>query len=231
MVFTLFMPALAVCALPDAYLAVEPDAVEDDSRGKLCLPDGFLDVESDELAEKEILTTNRNDTTNPAKKAEPINTEPALSQNGSVTLLHITPQFQADFTRVLFTYHGVERSVATSGCAAVCISMVVSYFSPELVQTPEMILRWLFDKGDYRGNGFSIVMVSQALTSFGIKNKVCNLGTKSMRAALEAGYPVIAYMGKGYFTDNGHYVLIHGIDEKNKLNIIDPNSVLKSEQT
>ncbi|MDO4541065.1 MAG: C39 family peptidase, partial [Syntrophomonadaceae bacterium] len=51
---------------------------------------------------------------------------------------------------------------------------------------------------------------------------------KQLRQELKEGHPVIATMGPGTFTSNGHYILIYGIDPYDRVRVIDPNSKSKS---
>lgn len=153
-----------------------------------------------------------------------------VTASAEETARTVNPLYQADYPDTLFCYRGVEKSVASSGCGAVCLSMVLSYFDETLAQTPETIFTWLYQQGLYRGNGFSKLMMCSVLEDCRMQYKLCSLNRKTMRKALEDGSLVIAFMGEGYFSDNGHYILIYAIDESNKVLVIDPNSPEKSER-
>ena len=47
---------------------------------------------------------------------------------------------------------------------------------------------------------------------------------------LRKGNPIVEYVGAGYFTENGHYVVLRGITEDGKLLVADPNSEEKTTQ-
>jgi hypothetical protein len=49
--------------------------------------------------------------------------------------------------------------------------------------------------------------------------------------ALRDGHPVIAHMGKGTFTNDGHYIVLRGIAEDGKIFVNDPNSSSRSQKT
>ena len=42
--------------------------------------------------------------------------------------------------------------------------------------------------------------------------------------ALSSGHPVIAHMGKGIFTKQGHYIVLRGVTKDGKILVNDPNS-------
>ena len=52
-----------------------------------------------------------------------------------------------------------------------------------------------------------------------------------MRAALEGGAVLICNVGPGDFTDNGHFLVITGIDDEGNLAINDPYSAERSGRT
>ena len=53
--------------------------------------------------------------------------------------------------------------------------------------------------------------------------------TKAIRNALADGKLLTVRVGKGEFTDGGHFIVVCGIDENDMLTIRDPNSREKSE--
>ncbi|MDO4541066.1 MAG: hypothetical protein Q4B48_08280, partial [Syntrophomonadaceae bacterium] len=67
--------------------------------------------------------------------------------------LGIEPLYQTDYTDTLCTYEGEEKSVKTSGCGAVCLSMAMGYLDSTVEQTPETLFLWACDSDLYHGNG------------------------------------------------------------------------------
>ncbi len=145
-------------------------------------------------------------------------------------LLSIPQLYQTDYTQTLCVYRGEEKSVATSGCAMVCASMVIAYFYPEAEQTPETLFSWAVEEGLYYGNGFSSKNIMKVLVENGVTCEWKKLGKKGIRKALSEGKPIIALMGEGYFTNSGHYILLRGIDENNKVSVTDPDSPKRSKE-
>ena len=50
-------------------------------------------------------------------------------------------------------------------------------------------------------------------------------------STLNSGNPIICVVGPGDFTDNGHFLVLTGIDDSGKIILRDPNSNIRSEKT
>jgi len=212
MILSCLAYAYASDNIPNDFLAVEPDDdISNEMQSAETLPTVSIFSDDGELVNERTVTDQK-----------------VMQISEDTVILGITPMYQIDYTRTLFTYRGIEKSVASSGCGAVCISMVIDFYRYDIEQTPETIFLWLFNHKLYRGNGLSMPAMCETLAEFGIQFRKRELGKISTRKALEAGYPIIAFMGDGYFTDSGHYILIYGIDDHNMVSVIDPNSQEKS---
>lgn len=139
------------------------------------------------------------------------------------TALNIIPLYQFNYTKTICVFSGEERSVKTSGCGATCVAMVIRFKTGNYDVTPESIFEWAYKTGYYKGDGLSHLSLSRALTLNGIKSRWTK-STTEVIACLKAGRPVIAHMGPGLFADNGHYILLRGIDENGLILVNDPNS-------
>ena len=56
----------------------------------------------------------------------------------------------------------------------------------------------------------------------------CLYQRRRFRKKLREGKVVITSMGKGHFTNNGHFIVLRGITENGKILVNDPNSREKS---
>lgn len=152
----------------------------------------------------------------------------AVNTRKDVTL-EIAPLYQGDYQKVLFTYNKEGKTVASSGCGAVCLSMAMSYLDKTVAQDPESLMMWAFLHDYYKGTGLSCKTMTQILEDYGFCGKwLSKEPLLPVRKALEAGCPVIAYVGEGYFSSAGHYILIYGIDPTGHFRVIDPNSEKRS---
>lgn len=139
--------------------------------------------------------------------------------------------YQADYTNILAVYKGEGKSVMSSGCGAVCLSMALAYLRPDLAQSPEIIFRDACLAGYYKGNGLSMATIRSLAQGYGIQAEDGGKYKSTIRAALSQGCPVIAYMDKGFFSGGGHYILLRGITQDDQVRINDPNSPERSAQT
>ena len=109
--------------------------------------------------------------------------------------------------------------------------MAMNYLDETVEQDPESLMMWAFFHDYYKGPGLSCKTMVQILEDYGFCGKwISKEPLLPVRKALEAGYPVIAYVGEGYFSPSGHYILIYGIDPTGHFRVIDPNSEKRSLQ-
>ncbi len=135
---------------------------------------------------------------------------------------------QYDYDRTVLYYNGQAKSVATSGCGAACVSMVIAYLTNNTDQNPYSLFCKAVDAGRYHGSGLSHETLSWLANSCGVKTRWISGNADSIREALEAGKPVIAHMGAGIFTGNGHYIVLRGLTEDGKVLVNDPGSSSRS---
>lgn len=132
--------------------------------------------------------------------------------------------YQFDFRTTLCYYGGIPRSVSTSGCNVTCISMVVAYLTGNTDQTPEVMFDWAVDNNLYHGKGLGHDAMIKVAAHWGIDSRWISNSADRITAALRSGYPVIAHMGEGLFTSEGHYIVLRGVTEDGKILVNDPNS-------
>ncbi len=149
---------------------------------------------------------------------------------GETRMLDIPMYFQADYPDALFLWEDEEKSVASSGCGAVCAAMVLEYLLPEGAPTPSELFLWTYEQGLYRGNGLGYKAIARMLGEYGVTMRDRSPSAWILRAALHEGDAVILSVGAGFFTNSGHYVVARGLTDEGHLYIVDPNSKEKSEK-
>lgn len=137
---------------------------------------------------------------------------------------------QHDYADPVFTWKEREITVEESGCGAACVAMVIGYFEPEKVPEPDEIMRLAGEMGLYRGNGLGRDALRLLLAEYEIKGRWRKLDARAIENTLRKGKPIIEYVGAGYFTDDGHYIVLRGITEDGELLVADPNSEEKTTQ-
>lgn len=146
-----------------------------------------------------------------------------LDKPAAGAVMNIVPLYQFHYTKTICVIAGEARSVKTSGCGATCVAMIIRYMKENYNETPETVFEWLYKAGYYKGDGLSHAALSRYLSVSGIGNRWTGSTTEVLNS-LKAGKPVIAHMGRGTFADNGHYILLRGIDENGMILVNDPNS-------
>ena len=132
--------------------------------------------------------------------------------------------FQGDYGQTILYYNGEARSVASSGCGATSVSMVIAYLTGNVEQNPYLLFCKAVDDGRYHGNGLSHDTLVWLAKSYGVKCRWISNSADAVLEALAEGKPVIAHMGEGIFTSKGHYIVLRGVTEDGKILVNDPNS-------
>ena len=133
--------------------------------------------------------------------------------------------YQADYAHVTFSKGG---NVAQYGCGFVCTAMVLSYLTGSEV-TVEELVEWGGDTY-FNGEGVSGSLFIDAAQEWDVGE--VQTATKEEKDvvidALRNGSPVIAFMKTGMFTGSyGHFIVLTGIDENNRVSINDPGDASK----
>ena len=132
--------------------------------------------------------------------------------------------FQGDYGQTILYYNGEAKSVASSGCGATSVSMVIAYLTGNVEQNPYLLFCKAVDNGRYHGNGLSHDTLVWLAKSYGVKCRWISNSADAVLEALAEGKPVIAHMGEGIFTSKGHYIVLRGVTEDGKILVNDPNS-------
>lgn len=138
--------------------------------------------------------------------------------------LPIAPVYQFDYPAAVCFAAGEYKSVATSGCGATCMSMVIGYLTGNEDQSPQSLFEQAWQNGDYYGYGLSHAALDRLARANGVAGTWIGRDEKTLRRALREGRPVIAHMGPGQFADEGHYILLRGLTDDGRVVMNDPNS-------
>lgn len=132
-------------------------------------------------------------------------------------------------TRWGYTPYG-DDVMGLTGCGPTTLSMVAIYLLKDTSLTPPYIAAFSTDNGYcVPGSGTAWSLMTEGARRLGLKSEELPLDKNRIVAALDAGKPVICIMGPGYFTDNGHFIVITDyVDGKFKVN--DCNSHANTEK-
>ena len=145
--------------------------------------------------------------------------------------MDIPALYQRNYKTPVANLKGRDISVWTSGCGAAAVSMIVSYMTGASDQTPYTLFRWAVEKGLYRGSGLDHSALAWMAEMYGVGSRWIEPDAGAILSALATGNPVVAHMGRGVFTDNGHYIVLRGIAPNGEIYVNDPASPEHSAQT
>lgn len=113
------------------------------------------------------------------------------------------------------------EKLGETGCAIVSLAMIKGFLDQEAV-TPQDILDWSQEKYWVHNQGTSW----QIFHDFALENdyQFKNYGSNFQEAmkAVNEGYPIIASVEPGFFTEVGHIIVIRGYED-GKVYVNDPN--------
>ena len=132
--------------------------------------------------------------------------------------------YQYDYKKTVCRIDGENKSASSSGCGATSMCMVIHYLTGNTKPTPYLLFKWAYENGHYNGKGLDHGAVSAMGKLCGVTVKWVGKDGKKIIKALLTGHPVIAHMGPGTFTKNGHYIVLRGVTKDGKILVNDPAS-------
>ena len=153
-----------------------------------------------------------------------ITIDPNYTPSMSGNVMKIPAIYQFDCKKVVCTINGKGKSASTSGCGATSMCMVIHYLTGNTEPTPYSLFKWAYDNGYYSGSGLGHEAVSALGKLCGVEGKWIGKNGSKIVEALKSGHPVIAHMGPGIFTRQGHYIVLKGVTDDGKILVNDPNS-------
>lgn len=115
-------------------------------------------------------------------------------------------------------------TLAESGCGPTCLSMVYVRLTGKKDMDPKKMCEYS-TKGGFLENGLTRwTFMSEGAAGIGLRATELPADKSKVKEALLSGKPIIASMGPGDFTSNGHFIVICGVDSNGNAVIRDPNS-------
>lgn len=112
------------------------------------------------------------------------------------------------------------------GCGPTAVAMLVNGLSETQGVTPVEIADWAVEHGYYAPQSGSYhSLIPGGLSHYGLTvESVTDHSYDNAAQMLRSGHILVALMGKGSLTQNGHFILITRILENGNVQIADPNS-------
>lgn len=119
--------------------------------------------------------------------------------------------------------YGGGKTIASAGCGPTSLAMVLTYFTGKKV-TPVDTAKYAMNHG-YRviGNGTDASLFGAMCKEYGISGSYQSPTSGTIINALKSGKKIIAHMGPGTFTSEGHYIVLKGVTSDGKVLVADPN--------
>lgn len=118
-------------------------------------------------------------------------------------------------------------TISSSGCGVTSMSMILSTFINRSF-TPDVVMKEAYSMGECGagiiGTNAAFFKKSAAKYSLGYDKAGKSDANKVIEALRNANVLVIAHMGPGIFTDNGHYIVLSAVNEQGQVKVLDPNA-------
>ena len=128
--------------------------------------------------------------------------------------------------------YGNKDPLSIYGCGPTTVACLVSSFiDPSM--TPDKIADWAYKKGYWAPQeGSYHTIMSSGLSSFGFEVTGISAPSKEkILSSLKSGHIIVALMGEGHFTEEGHFILLLDVTDDGKLLIADVNNYENTKKT
>lgn len=127
-------------------------------------------------------------------------------------------------------YEYGDGVMGLTGCGPTCLSMVAIHLLQDSSLTPIFVADYADRNGYYAdGVGTAWSFMSQGASGLGLYAQEVGLDESRVLNYLQQGKPIICAMGRGDFTETGHFIVMIG-GEDGKIKVNDPNSKERSEK-
>ncbi len=172
-------------------------------------------VKVDDKILSDLLTPLKNGETKVQLYAEILN-----SRLGPITYFN-----QSDYRWAKHKY-GKSTPMYSAGCGPTTMAMVIDTIDPDNYITPDKMADIAYLKGCYiDGGGSTHNIVKKCADEYKIPVRAISASPYNIKNSLDNNKLVVALVGRGEFTEGGHFILITSIDKNGKLSIADPISI------
>ena len=122
--------------------------------------------------------------------------------------------------------------MALNGCGPTCLSMGYCGLKGDTEWNPWKVAQWSSEYGYYvPGSGTAWSLMSEGAAQLGLQVMEANPDADTITEELAKGKVIIACMGPGDFTTQGHFIVLTKVTGSGKIVVNDPNSKKRSKQT
>ncbi len=125
-----------------------------------------------------------------------------------------------------------EDMMALTGCGPTALAIVAGNLLRDASINPYTVAQYAMANGYYvDGSGSSWLLMSEGAAAFGLSAYEIGNDEASIRNVLENGGMIIAAMGPGDFTSQGHLIVLCSVDAQGNYQISDPNRTSTTAQS
>lgn len=119
--------------------------------------------------------------------------------------------------------YGGQDPISSYGCGPVCVAMIINSFSPTGID-PIGMADWSAANGGYaRHSGSYHSLIPDSLSAFGLQvESVADRSVEHVSELLRTNHILVALMGRGSLTRNGHFIIIAQLCANGNVYIADP---------
>ncbi|HCO74305.1 MAG TPA: hypothetical protein DIT16_05550 [Clostridium sp.] len=122
--------------------------------------------------------------------------------------------------------------IAINGCGPTALAMVAVGLTGNTDINPKVVAEFSSENGYLvDGVGSSWTLMTEGAKHFGLNGTEVPLIKSEILNILRRGQPIIASMGPGAFTTDGHFIVLTGVDSENNIIVNDSDSRKRSRQT
>lgn len=132
--------------------------------------------------------------------------------------MKIPHYLQTDYANVPYG----SSNISACGCGPTSFAMVASYLTGTTI-TPADAVAWCGNSYYVWGAGTSWSYFGAAAKHFGCGTVRESYDANEVLKALSEGHPVISSQRAGLFTSGGHFIVLRGVENGNKVLVNDPN--------
>lgn len=119
-------------------------------------------------------------------------------------------------------------AIAENGCGPTALAMVRVEVLGGTKWDPATLAAWSERSGYVEGGATRWALMTEGAAQLGLSSRELPADATSVRAALQAGDPVVCVVGPGDFTTTGHFIVIASLNADGTVNVHDPNSAANS---
>lgn len=124
-------------------------------------------------------------------------------------------------------YSGSNMSV--HGCGPISLAMALNILSDQSVYDAETLALWSGNNGYMDPSSGTVwAFINDYSEAQGFDVEETALGFDELKEAFEDGAVVITCMGNGAFTEEGHFIVLAGMDSEDKVQVLDPISIYRT---